>query len=160
MMKFTIRPISETDKTRIDRMLTDRWGSTKIVTRGILHAANELPGFVAAAGNTLVGLITYRLEDNVCEVVSLDSFKKEHGIGSALLKTVEQAAKEKGCKRIWLITTNDNINALRFYQRREYVLAAVHRNAVEESRHLKPQIPLIGNEGIPIRDEIEFEKWL
>jgi GNAT superfamily N-acetyltransferase len=160
MMKFTIRPISKTDKPWIDQTLIDRWGSTKIVTRGVLHAANELPGFIAAAGNKLVGLITYRLTDDACEVVSLDSLMKDQGIGSALLRTVEQAAKEIGCNRIWLITTNDNINALRFYQRRGYLLVAVHRNAIEISRQFKPQIPLIGNEGIPVRDEIEFEKRL
>ena len=160
MMKFTIRPISELDKTWINHILIKRWGSTKIVSRGVLYAANELPGFVATAETRQVGLLTYHLEDEACEVVSLDSLIKYQGIGSALLQTVEQAAKEKKCNRIWLVTTNDNINALRFYQRRGYLLVAVHRNAIELSRQLKPQIPLIGNEGIPLRDEIEFEKRL
>ena len=109
---------------------------------------------------SLVGLLTYRLDDTSCEVISLDSLTEDQGIGSALLQSVEQAAKEKGCNRIWLVTTNDNIHALRFYQRRGYVLAAVHPQAIEISRQLKPQIPLIGNEGIPLRDEIEFEKLL
>jgi N-acetylglutamate synthase-like GNAT family acetyltransferase len=160
MMNFTIRPISKTDKPWIDQTLIDRWGSTKIVTRGVLHAANELPGFIAAAENKLVGLLTYRLTDKACEVVSLDSLMKDQGIGSALLRTVEQVAKELRCNRIWLITTNDNIHAVRFYQRRGYLLVAVHRKAIEVSRQLKPQIPIIGEEGIPIRDEIEFEKLL
>lgn len=160
MLKFIIRPINETDKARIDQTLINRWGSTKIVTRGILHAANELPGFIAEVENKLAGLITYRLEDNACEVISLDSFIKNQGIGTALVQTVEQIAKEKRCTRIWLITTNDNINAFRFYQRRGYLLVAIHRNAIEKSRQLKPQIPLMGYEGIPICDEIEFEKRL
>jgi ribosomal protein S18 acetylase RimI-like enzyme len=160
MMKFTIRPVRENDKTWIEHTLIDRWGSTKVVTRGILYAANELPGFIAAVENRLVGLLTYRLDDTSCEVISLDSLMKNQGIGSALLQSVEQAAKEKGLHRIWLVTTNDNINALRFYQGRGYVLAAIHPQAIEISRQLKPQIPLIGNEGIPLRDEIEFEKRL
>jgi GNAT superfamily N-acetyltransferase len=160
MMKFSIRPLSKTDKAWIDHTLIDRWGSTKIISRGVSHAANKLPGFVAGVENKLVGLLTYRLENEACEVVSLDSLIENQGIGSALLQTVEQVAKEKKCHRIWIITTNDNINALRFYQRRGYLLVAVHRCAVEISRRLKPQIPLIGNEGIPIRDEIEFEKLL
>jgi GNAT superfamily N-acetyltransferase len=160
MTMFNIRPISEIDKTWIDRTLIERWGSTKIVTRGVLHTANELPGFIAAVETGPVGLLTYHLEDDACEVVSLDSFLEYQGIGSALLQTVEQVAKENKCNRIWLVTTNDNINALRFYQRRGYFLVAVHCNALELSRQLKPQIPLIGNEGIPLRDEIEFEKRL
>lgn len=109
---------------------------------------------------SLVGFLTYRLDDTLCEIIPLDSLTGDQGIGSALLQSVEQAAKEKGCHRIWLVTTNDNIHALRFYQRRGYVLAAVHCNALEISRQLKHQIPLIGNEGIPLRDEIEFEKRL
>jgi ribosomal protein S18 acetylase RimI-like enzyme len=160
MMKFTIRPISENDKTWVEHTLIDRWGSTKVVTRGVLYAANELPGFIAAVENKPVALLTYHIEDESCEVVSLDSLMKNQGIGSALLQTVEQTAKEKECHRIWLVTTSDNIYALRFYQRRGYVLAAVHPHAIEISRQLKPQIPLIGNEGLPIHDEIEFEKQL
>jgi GNAT superfamily N-acetyltransferase len=160
MIKFHIRPVRKTDKTWIDRTLIDRWGSTNVVTQGVLHAANKLPGFIAEVENKLVGLLTYRLDNISCEVISLDSFIKDQGIGSALLQSVEQAAKEKGCNRIWLVTTNDNIHALRFYQRRGYVHAAVYPRAIEISRQLKPQIPLIGNEGIPLRDEIEFEKRL
>jgi Acetyltransferase (GNAT) family. len=93
-------------------------------------------------------------------VVSLDSLAEGRGIGSALLKSVEEVAREKKSNRIWLITTNDNLHALRFYQRRGYVLVAVHRNAIERSRQFKPQIPIIGKDGIPLRDEIELEKKL
>jgi hypothetical protein len=57
-------------------------------------------------------------------------------------------------------TTNDNLNALRFYQKRGFVLVSVHRNAVIKSRQLKPEIPLTGNDGIPLRDEIELEMLL
>ncbi|MFP3471139.1 GNAT family N-acetyltransferase, partial [Micrococcus sp. SIMBA_144] len=63
-----------------------------------------------------------------------------------------------GCSRITLITTNDNLAALKFYQKRGFVMTAIHRNAVEKARKIKPEIPLIGNDGIPIRDEIQLEK--
>ena len=72
----------------------------------------------------------------------------------------EKVATASGCKQLWLITTNDNINALRFYQKRGFMLVAVHRNALELSRKLKPEIPMIGNDGIPLRDEIELEMIL
>lgn len=56
--------------------------------------------------------------------------------------------------------TDDNLHALRFYQNRGFVLVAVYRNALEISRQLKPEIPLIGKNGIPLRDEIELEYTL
>ena len=78
----------------------------------------------------------------------------------SLIDAVKEIAAAAGCKRIWLITTNDNTAALRFYQKYGLALVAVHRNAVEASRRLKPEIPLTGNDGIPIRDEIELEMVL
>jgi ribosomal protein S18 acetylase RimI-like enzyme len=92
-----------------------------------------------------------------CEIISLDSLVQGTGIGSALTDAVQQRAKAAGCQRLWLITTNDNLNALGFYQKRGFHLAALHRNALDVSRRLKPQIPLIGLDGIPLRDEIELE---
>jgi ribosomal protein S18 acetylase RimI-like enzyme len=70
---------------------------------------------------------------------------------------VREVATAAGCRRLWLITTNDNLDALRFYQRRGFELVAVHRDFREVARRLKPSIPLEGNFGIPIRDEIELE---
>jgi ribosomal protein S18 acetylase RimI-like enzyme len=78
-------------------------------------------------------------------------------VGTALINAVIEAARRQGCTRVWLITTNDNLHALRFYQKRDFVLVAVHANAVARARQIKPEIPLIGRDGIPIRDEIELE---
>jgi len=80
------------------------------------------------------------------------------GAGTALLTAVEAAAAAAGCRRLWLITTNDNLDALRFYQRRGYRLAALYPGAVDEARRVKPTIPLVGNHGIPLHDELELEK--
>jgi GNAT superfamily N-acetyltransferase len=104
-----------------------------------------------------VGLATYHVAGDDCELVTIDSTSAGVGIGSALIAAVRDAAASCGCRRVWVITTNDNLDALRFYQRRGFVLVAVHRDAVTEARRQKPQIPLIGNHGIPIRDEIELE---
>jgi hypothetical protein len=81
-------------------------------------------------------------------------------VGSALLAAVENHARADGFHRIWLITTNDNLDALRFYQRRGYVIAAVHSGAVDRARRLKPGIPEVGYYGIPIHDEVELHKGL
>jgi len=94
-----------------------------------------------------------------CEVLTLHATEQWHGVGTALIEAVEQMAAGHGCARLWLITTNDNADALRFYQRRGFQLAAIHRRAVDDSRsRLKPEIPAAGAYGIPIRDEIELEK--
>jgi hypothetical protein len=70
-----------------------------------------------------------------------------------------QLARRQGCARLWVITTNDNVDALRFYQRRGFCLVRVHRGAVDRSRAgLKPEIPAVGAYGIPLRDEIELER--
>jgi len=92
-----------------------------------------------------------------CEVTSLDSLKEGKGIGTVLINEVLQEAKEKNCRRVFLITTNDNLHALGFYQRRGFELVSIHRGAVNESRKIKATIPLIGENNIPLRDEIELE---
>jgi len=107
-----------------------------------------------------VGLVTYRIDGGECEIVSLDSAVEGAGVGSALLDAVKTLAVYVPCKRLWLVTTNDNVSALRFFQKRGFRLVAVHRNALDESRKLRPDIPLIGSEGIPLRDEIELEMLL
>ena len=80
------------------------------------------------------------------------------GAGSALLAACVRAAVDAGATRLWLITTNDNMPALRFYQRRGFVLVALRPGAIDEARRtLKPEIHLTGRDEIPIRDEIELE---
>ena len=141
-------------------MLEEHWQSARIVTRGRVHQAGCLPGFVAVAGAVRVGLVTYQIENEACEVVSLNSLEPQRGVGTALLEAVLRAGRGGGCRRVWAITTNDNLAALRFYQKRGWRLVAIHRNALAASRRLKPEIPLVGSEGIALHDEIEVEKLL
>ncbi len=159
-MCFDIRPISPADRDRVAELIAERWGTDAIVVHGIVYKPSTLPGFIAYCGEEWLGLITYHIEGGQCEIVTLDSFRPSMGIGTALLWAVRQAAIETQCGRLWLITTNDNLSALRFYQKRGFVLVAVHRNAVAEARKLKPEIPATGSDGIPIRDEIELEMIL
>lgn len=159
-MAFSIRPINAKDKPWVRALLEERWESPIVVSRGKLHHADELPGFLAEEKGKPIGLITYKILGGECEVVTLDSLVEGRGVGTRLLESVEEVAREEGCRRVWLITTNDNLPALRFYQKRGFRLVAVYRNALEESRKLKPQIPLTGLNGIPLRDEIELEKVL
>ncbi|MCF6096144.1 GNAT family N-acetyltransferase [Thermovorax subterraneus] len=156
-MNFTIKEITAADREWVAQFLEKNWGSTKIVSRNRVHEAVNLPGFLAVEGEEPLGVIIYNIEDDQCEIVVLESLVENRGIGTALVEAVKRAAVSSGCRRLWLITTNDNMRALKFYQKRGFLLVAVHRNALEQARRLKPQIPLIGMDGIPLRDEIELE---
>ena len=135
-------------------------GGTGVVSRGVLHDFTTYPGFVAEKAGHRCGFAFHRVEGDECELVAIEATQQWCGIGTALIAAAEQAVRDAGCRRIWLVTTNDNIDAIRFYQRRGYRLAAVHSGAVDGARRIKPSIPDIGNYGIPMRDEFEFEKYL
>ena len=157
MKEPQVRVLAEDDRHWVEELLTKHWGFPRVVTRGRMHNALELPGFLAEVEEMRVGLVTYHIDGTACEVVTLNSLVEGVGVGTALLEAVREAAVKAGCHRLWLITTNDNLDALRFYQRRGFELVAVHRDLREVARRLKPSIPLVGNFGIPLRDEIELE---
>ncbi len=160
MSDFNFRPTTSEDAGWMRQFLIERWGSDRMVAHGVMYYPHTLPGFAAFEGDQVIGLITYHIEGEACEVVTIDSVQSGQGIGTRLIEAVCEAARPSGARRVWLITTNDNLNALRFYQRRGFVLAALRRDAVTEARRIKPEIPLVGDLGIPLRDEIELERRL
>ncbi len=162
-LTYAIEAPQEGNIPEIEEFLADHWCSFMMVTKGKLTNAAQIPRIVIRAANgRLVGLLTYSIdrENQSCEIVSLNSELKGSGIGTKLIEMAEFAARENGCRRVWLITTNDNPEAAAFYVKRGYRLVAVHKDALERSRELKPQIPLIGKYGLPLADEWEFEKIL
>jgi ribosomal protein S18 acetylase RimI-like enzyme len=155
-----IREIRDADRPAVRALLFRNWGPPGVVTRGRLHPAHAYPGFVAVVEGRIVGLLTYEIRGRRCEVITLDAFRKGRGIGTRLLAAAERRARASGCSEVWLITTNDNLRALRFYQRRGVRIRRVHENALEASRRIKPSIPRVGLHGIMLRDEIELYKPL
>jgi ribosomal protein S18 acetylase RimI-like enzyme len=158
--KFEIRAATTGDREWIVALLRDRWGGETMVVHDTVYRPADLPAFVAVDGRDLVGLVTYEPGIESWHVLSLDSLVSGQGIGSALLDRVESAARAAGCLRITLVTTNDNVDALRFYQRSGYRIACVDPGAVDRARRTKPSIPLIGFRGVPIRDELTMVKNL
>jgi ribosomal protein S18 acetylase RimI-like enzyme len=154
---LTVRDKRADDSERLKALWTDHFGAPVVVARGRKHDPSKLAGFVAEDGGTLLGAVTFLREEDEIEVVTLDSAAENRGVGSALLAAVEALAKAQGVWRLCLVTTNDNIRAIRFYQKRGWNLCGFYRDAVEGARKLKPEIPLTGDDGIPIRHEIEFE---
>ena len=157
MSSIVLREMKASDHIWLAQFASKHWGAPIVVGHGVIYELPQLPGFIAEEQGEYIGVVTYHSEGQACEVVSINSLRPGQGIGALLLNAVKNMALQMGCTRLWLITTNDNLNALRFYQKRGFVLVAVHRNALEQSRKLKPQIPLIGEYGIPLRDEIELE---
>ena len=133
------------------------WGSDILVSRGKTYKAEDLEGILAYKKNKIIGLGLYYIKNNECEIVLLETFIQKKGIGTQIIEKIKEIAKINNCKRLWLITSNDNIDAIKFYQRRGFNIANIYKNAMDKSRELKPSIPLIGNYEIPIKDEIEFE---
>ena len=156
-----IRPREAADQAAAQAFLA-RHDSLRAARLGELVHPLDHPAFVAeAADGQLLGMLTYvpGHDWRQCEILTLHADEQWRGAGTALIEAVGQLARQQGCARLWVITTNDNVDALRFYQRRGFCLVNVHRGAVDRSRaRLKPEIPPVGAYGIPLRDEIELEK--
>ena len=152
-MTVRVRALTDEDRDWIAGIASGRWGSPVVVAHGEVLEPATLPGFVAEDGADRVGLLTYRADGGSCEVVTIDAFEERRGIGTALMR----ALLALGHRRVWLITTNDNVPAQRFYERLGFRLVAVREGELERSRELKPEIPLTGVGGVPIRDELEYE---
>ena len=154
-----VRALRDDERGWAARVLDESWGEV-VVGAGREHRPAQLPALVAEADGERAGLATYLIEDGACELVTLDALTVGGGIGGALVEAVADAARSAGCARVRLITTNDNLPALRLYQRHGFVLAAVRLDELAATRRRKPEIPATGHAGIPIRDELELERRL
>lgn len=152
-----LREIGSENREEINSFIQEHWYSTEMVLRGQIVDMTTVEGIVAYEDEKIIGLLTYEIKNGECEILSLDSLDQNKGIGSKLIDFVCQIAKKETCSKIKLITTNDNINAIKFYQKRGFDMVKIYRNALDVSRKIKPSIPIIGDLGIPLKHEIEFE---
>ena len=137
-------------------LIAGLWGSEVVAVHGASLRPAELPGFIAERSRRVAGLLTYQLLGGTLEIVTLNAIDRRAGIGTLLIEAAVGQARRSGCREIRLTTTNDNIDALRFYQRRGFRLAELRPGAVDRSRQEKPEIPLVGDYGIPLRDELDL----
>ena len=143
-----------------ESLIGEHFGSTLVVTRGRLHDVAKLPGLVAVEGERPLGVIYHRCGEDSCEVVAIAVSEPGHGVGRTLVTGLGELAATQGYRRLWLVTTNDNLSAQRFYSALGFSLVAVHSGAVTQARALKPEIHALGEGGVPIVDELEFEAML
>ncbi|HML47840.1 MAG TPA: GNAT family N-acetyltransferase [Clostridia bacterium] len=142
---------------KVDAHIVDEWAGPMIVTLGNSYDSSVLPGFAAMEGDRVLGAILYRIQDDACEIAVVYSLLENRGIGTALIRRVIETAKKAGCGRVWLVTTNDNVHALRFYQKFGFRIKDVHIGSMAITRRLKPGLPETGIDGIPLAHEVEFE---
>jgi GNAT superfamily N-acetyltransferase len=145
------------DRATLEAFLRER-NALRVARRGVVVDSLDHPAVLARSAGELAGVATYVVDGDGCELLTLHAATGWTGIGSALLAAVQDLARDAGCRRLWVVTTNDNVDALRFYQRRGFRLARMRPGAVDRSREtLKPEIPRSGAHGIPLRDELELE---
>lgn len=157
MAGLRIRTLDNTDMHYVRSLVAEHFASDQVVSRGRLHRCTSLPGFVALIDGNRVGLVQYCMEGDELEVVTLISQRSGIGVGKHLVDNILALAAERASKRCWLVTTNNNFRAIRFYEKLGWTRVAIHENAVDEARKIKPDIPEIDSAGVPIRDEWEFE---
>ena len=153
---MTIRPVHEGDRPTVEWLTTKLWGAPEVVVHDGAFYPAALPGFIAERAGRIAGLVTFDVRPPVLEIVTINALDQWSGIGTMLIEAIRAEAERRGCHEVMLTTTNDNIGALRFYQRRGFRLAAIRPGAVDRSRQLKPEIPRTGDFGIPLRDEIDL----
>jgi N-acetylglutamate synthase-like GNAT family acetyltransferase len=153
-----IRAITPSDQHWVWSMLIENWGALNVISRGRIHWPLELPGFIAERDGATCGALHDVMEGRSCELVTLVASPRGAGTSTRLVEAPLDHLRSTDCQRLWLVTANDNTDALRFYQKRGFTLAALHLRAVDKARELKPDIPLVGETNIPVRDELE--RWL
>jgi GNAT superfamily N-acetyltransferase len=159
-MTIQIENITAEDKKPILKIMKTFWGDETIVVHNEVLHTSELDGLKAVEKQEIIGVLYYRIQEKLCEILTLASTKQGQGVGTSLIVELEKIARNNGCRLISLTTTNDNLHALSFYQRSGFHLAALFPDQVTKSRLIKPGIPEIGENGIPIRDELRLEKVL
>jgi ribosomal protein S18 acetylase RimI-like enzyme len=159
-MTITIRQSLPQDSIYIKDLMEKHWGGEPLVIRGKNYFPSTLPGLIAHQDSKVAGFLFYEIQNSECEIVVLEVFDKFKGLGTALINQLRDIAKKNNCTKLHLMTTNDNMDALRFYQRRGFHICGIHINSIEISRRMKPAIGMTGDHGIPLRDEIDLEMLL
>jgi len=152
-----IQRLTEQDLTWLSNFFIEHWGSNIIIVHQGIFTPDALEGFTAREGNDLLGVITFTIAGSVCEIVTINAMEQRKGIGTLLLAEVIKTAHVRGCSSIILTTTNDNMIALEFFQKRGFHLVEIRPGAVDQARFIKPEIPLTGIHDIPIHDELDLE---
>lgn len=149
--------VTDADRPEVAQFVERFWHSRVSMSRGKAFYPHLERGFIERRDGTIVALLTFHIENELMELLTLNSTLEGEGIGSSLMLDAIEKARREGCRRILLATTNDRLRAVGFYQRLGFRITAINLGVVDEAREVKPQIPLVGERGVPIHDEIVME---
>ena len=150
--------IRDEDREEVARFIEEHWQSRVVMSSGKSFYPHKEQGFIERRNGQIAGLLTYHFDDEGCmEILTLNSTVEGQGIGSLLMLSAIDRARQSNCGKIWLTTTNDKLRVVDFHQRLGFRLTKVRLGVVDEARKIKPQIPTTGERGIPIRDELVME---
>ncbi len=159
---IAVRSLSYDDVPAAEALLDATMAGRRQARLGATHDVLAFPGYAAWQGEELVGLATWTEERPRAELAALvvAADRRGAGIASALLEWVAAAGRKHGTHVLWLVTTNDNLDALRLYQRHAFRITELRAGSVDAAREQKPEIPRTGAYGIPLRDELVLERRL
>jgi len=164
MAEIELRPLTPADNAAAVALLDATMAGRHQSRLGEMHDVLALDSLGAWDGPQLVALATWSPPDTTgrseLAALAVTDDRQGQGIGALLVDAVAMAALQAGATTQWLVTTNDNLDALRLYQRHGYHLAQLRPGAITEARRRKPTIPAIGDYGIPLRDELVLERLL
>jgi RimJ/RimL family protein N-acetyltransferase len=150
--------ITDATEEQIEMVWKERWG-LPIITAWREYEPADVRGLcLLSEERKLTGLVTWFVDDERAEIVTLDSMVPDCGYGSRLLGAAEDRIRGGGLGRVSLVTTNDNLRAARFYLHCGYRLVRVHLDAMDRIRAKKPGVAEVGADGIAVRDLWELEK--
>lgn len=152
--------ITPDNRRTVNEFLKEHWYATTMVLRGDILDMTRAEGFFLEEEGAILALLTYRFDGTIFEILSLDSLRENEGTGTQMVDEAIRRAKTLGAKKLVVLTSNDNMRAMAFYQKRGFDLARLYRNGLDAARRLKPDIPTVGRDNIPLRHELEFEMIL
>jgi ASC-1-like (ASCH) protein len=153
-----IRKAKKNDEATIKNLKVSHWGGEPLIIHGKPYFPSNLDGLFICSKNEILGFLFYDKQPAYYEIIVFEVFQKFQGLGTFLMNEFMSIVKKEGGKKIEVMTTNDNLDALRFYQRRGFTISRIDINQLETTRALKKSCGRIGDFGIPCRDEIILER--
>lgn len=158
--KLCCHEIIQGDYELVRAFIIKYWYDIRMVIRNEIVDLSETKGLYIIQNEEIIGVLTYRVINDEAEITLLHAIIENSGIGTFLIERFLDIAKHNNIKRITVVTTNDNIRALAFYQKRGFDIISLYRNSMDYVRRIKPSVPLIGDNNIPLKHEIELELLL